>query len=94
MTFPRIIIKQTITLFDNVFERASLYYKIEGAAMQENLLNKKDSTVKNAEKYVGRYLQDLQTHFSLSDMQLIKILKNNLSNLKKRAKQKKWWQFF
>lgn len=62
--------------------------------MQENLLNKKDSTVKNAEKYVGRYLQDLQTHFSLSDMQLIKILKNNLSNLKKRAKQKKWWQFF
>lgn len=62
--------------------------------MQENLLNKKDSTVKNAEKYVGRYLQDLQTHFSLSDMQLIKILKNNLAILKKRDKQKKWWQFF
>ena len=46
--------------------------------MHENLLNKKDTNIKTAEKYVGRYLQDLQRHFALSDVQLQKILKNHL----------------
>lgn len=62
--------------------------------MQENLLNKKDSNTKIAEKYVGRYLNDLQKHFSLSDLQLMKILNNNVYLLKKRNKKRKWWQFF
>lgn len=62
--------------------------------MHENLLNKKDTNIKTAEKYVSRYLQDLQRHFALSDVQLQKILKNHLDCLKKREKQKKWWQFF
>lgn len=43
--------------------------------MHENLLNKKDTNIKTAEKYVSRYLQDLQRHFALSDMQLQKNLK-------------------
>ena len=62
--------------------------------MQENLLNKKDSGLKTAEKYMGKYLSDLQNHFNLSDEQLTKIMKNHLDKLKKSAKQKKWWHFF
>lgn len=61
--------------------------------MQENLLNKKDNNVKSAEKYVKKYVQDLQNHFSLNDMQIIKILQNSVNFLKKRNKTKKWWQF-
>ncbi len=61
--------------------------------MQENLLNKKDNNVKSAEKYVKKYVQDLQNHFSLNDMQIIKILQNSANFLKKRNKTKKWWQF-
>ena len=62
--------------------------------MQENLLNKKDNNIKSAEKYVQQYLQDLQNHFCISDMQLIKILQNSVTQLRKRNKSKKWWQFF
>lgn len=62
--------------------------------MQENLLNKKNSDIHSAEKYIGKYLNDLQKHFSLSDEQLIKILKSSLNNIKKRTKEKKWWNFF
>ena len=62
--------------------------------MQENLLNKKDNNIKSAEKYVQKYLQDLQNHFCISDMQLIKILQNSVTQLRKRNKSKKWWQFF
>lgn len=61
--------------------------------MQENLLNKKDNNVKSAEKYVKKYVQDLQNHFGLNDMQIIKILQNSANFLKKRNKTKKWWQF-
>lgn len=61
--------------------------------MQENLLNKKDNNVKSAEKYVKKYVQDLQNHFGLNDMQIIKILQNSVNFLKKRNKTKKWWQF-
>lgn len=67
---------------------------IKGAKMQENLLNKKDNNIKAAEKYVGKYLQDLQNHFGLNDMQLIKILQSCLNNIKRKNKLKKWWQFF
>ena len=61
--------------------------------MQENLLKKKDNNVKSAEKYVKKYVQDLQNHFGLNDMQIIKILQNSVNFLKKRNKTKKWWQF-
>ena len=67
---------------------------IKGAKMRENLLNKKDNNTKAAEKYVGKYLLDLQNHFGLSDMQLIKILQSCLNNIKRKNKLKKWWQFF
>lgn len=62
--------------------------------MQENLLNKKDNNVKSAERYVKKYVQDLQNHFGLNDLQIIKILQNSVNFLKKRNKTKKWWQFF
>ncbi len=62
--------------------------------MQENLLNKKNSDLNSAEKYIGRYLKDLQKHFNLSDTQLIKILKNLIYKLKKKNHEKKWWHFF
>ena len=39
--------------------------------MQENLLNKKNSDIHSAEKYIGKYLNDLQKHFLLSDVQMI-----------------------
>lgn len=53
--------------------------------MQEHLLNRKDNNYKAAEKYALKYFDDLQTHFSLSDMQIIYILKNSLSKFKKRS---------
>ncbi len=62
--------------------------------MAENLLNRKDNNYKSAEKYVLRYFDDLQNHFSLSDMQIVNILKNTLLTFKKRTNKKKWWQFF
>ena len=63
--------------------------------MRENLLNKKNNTnIKAAEKYVVKYLLDLQTHFNISDIQLIKIMQNCLDSIKKKNKSNKWWQFF
>lgn len=64
--------------------------------MQENLLNnnKKENAVKSAEKYALKYFSDLQNHFSLTDIQLIKLLKNCISKLKRTSPQKKWWQIF
>ena len=62
--------------------------------MRENLLNKKDNNIKAAEKYVGKYLLDLQNHFNLNDMQLIKILQNCLDSIKRKNKPNKWWHFF
>lgn len=61
--------------------------------MQENLLNKKDSNSKVAEKYIGKYLNDLQNHFSLSDTHLVNILNNCISSLKRKEVKKKWWHF-
>ena len=49
--------------------------------MAENLLNRKDNNYKSAEKYVLRYFDDLQNHFSLSDMQIVNILKKFTRNL-------------
>lgn len=62
--------------------------------MQEHLLNRKDNNFKAAEKYALKYFDDLQKHFSLSDMQIINILKNSLNSFKKRVNKKKWWHFF
>ena len=76
------------------FLRLLFMIDIKGAKMRENLLNKKDNNTKAAEKYVGKYLLDLQNHFSLSDIQLIKILQSCLNNIKRKNKLKKWWQFF
>lgn len=73
---------------------ASIYYSSKGARMQEHLLNRKDNNYKAAEKYALKYFDDLQNHFSLSDMQIIYILKNSLSKFKKRSNKKKWWHFF
>lgn len=63
--------------------------------MQENLLNnKKENAVKSAEKYALKYFDDLQNHFNLTDIQLIKLLKNCISKVKRNSPQKKWWQIF
>lgn len=62
--------------------------------MRENLLNKKDNSVQSAEKYALRYFDDLRKHFNLTDLQLIDLLKNCISRLKRNNHQKKWWQIF
>lgn len=61
--------------------------------MRENLLKRKDNNYKAAEKYALKYFDDLQTHFSLSDLQIISIIKNSLNKFKKRSREKKWWHF-
>ncbi len=63
--------------------------------MQENLLNKKkENNLKNAEKYAVKYFTDLQKHFNLTDLQLLKLIKNCGNRIKKDKIKKKWWQFF
>lgn len=62
--------------------------------MQENLLKQRDTNIKSAQKYMQKYLHDLQKHFGLDNQQLIKILQISLNNLKKDLKIKKWWKFF
>ena len=62
--------------------------------MRENLLKQRDTNIKSAQKYMQKYLQDLQKHFGLDNQQLMKILQASLNNLKKESKIKKWWKFF
>lgn len=62
--------------------------------MRENLLKQRDTNIKSAQKYMQKYLQDLQKHFGLDNQQLMKILQASLNNLKKDSKIKKWWKFF
>lgn len=61
--------------------------------MRENLLNRKDNDYIAAQKYALKYFEDLQTHFSLSDIQIINIIKTSLDKFKKHSKEKKWWHF-
>ena len=56
--------------------------------MQKYLLTKKEHKIKNAEKYVFKYFEDLQKHFNLSDAQLIKLLKNCTTNIKNNSNKK------
>ena len=42
--------------------------------MRENLLKQRDTNIKSAQKYMQKYLQDLQKHFGLDNQQLMKIL--------------------
>ncbi len=66
--------------------------------MNDGLLNKKNETSKIAEKYINKYISDLQMHMSLSDSQIIQILNNCILEHKIRNKtlnkisEKKWWQ--
>ena len=62
--------------------------------MREFLLKQRDTNIKSAQKYMQKYLQDLQKHFGLDNQQLMKILQASLNNLKKDSKIKKWWKFF
>lgn len=62
--------------------------------MQENLLAQKEDSVKNAEKYALKYFSDLQAHFSLSDDEVLKVVKNCVSKLKRKHPPNKWWQIF
>ena len=75
---------------------SQLLYIIDykGAKMRENLLNIKDNNFKAAEKYALKYFDDLQKHYSLSDLQMVSIIKIILNRFRKKEKQKKWWQFF
>ena len=68
---------------------------MEGANMRENLLSgKKQNSMQSAEKYALKYFRDLQHHFNLTDIQMIQLLKNCISGLKKNNFEKKWWQIF
>ena len=60
--------------------------------MQENLLNKKENNSKKAEKYILKYLNDLQYHFNLTNEQILTITKNCIFKLKKKHPPKNWWQ--
>lgn len=62
--------------------------------MKENLLDKKRDNVKKAEKYVLKYFSDLQTHFSLSNEEVLKVLKNCILIFKRKHHPNKWWQIF
>lgn len=62
--------------------------------MQENLLNKKENKIKNAEKYALKYFKDLQYHFGMTDEQTIKLMKNCIFQIKRKHPPKKWWQIF
>lgn len=67
--------------------------------MNDGLLNKKTENAKIAEKYVHKYISDLQFHMSLSDNQIVQILNNCIQSFKNRNKQNdntenKWWQIF
>ena len=42
--------------------------------MKDGLLNNKNETSKIAEKYIKKYISDLQMHMNLSDSQIIEIL--------------------
>ena len=44
--------------------------------MNDGLLNKKNDTSKIAEKYINKYISDLQQHMILSDNQVVQILNN------------------
>ena len=62
--------------------------------MKENLLDKKEDNIKNAEKYALKYFSDLKAHFSLTDEQVLKVLKNCVLKLKRKHPPNKWWQIF
>ena len=62
--------------------------------MKENLLDKRENSVRNAEKYALKYFSDLQSHFSLSDEDVLKVLKNCILKLKRKHPPNKWWQIF
>lgn len=62
--------------------------------MKDNLLDKLNDSPKIAEKHIIKYISDLQRHFSLSDVQTVKILNSCISVFKKKNTAKKWWQFF
>ena len=57
--------------------------------MRENLLNKKDNNTQIAEKYLKKYLSDLQKHLNLSEKQIIKIL-GNITTRKKITTKKNY----
>ena len=68
--------------------------------MNDGLLNKKNDTSKIAEKYINKYISDLQQHMILSDNQVVQILNNCIFEYKIKNKmlhkisKKKWWQIF
>ncbi len=64
--------------------------------MKDGLLNNKNETSKIAEKYIKKYISDLQMHMNLSDSQIIEILNACMSYMKSKntdkSPEKKWWQ--
>lgn len=63
--------------------------------MHEKLLKKEHKKeISSAEKYLLKYLQDLQNHFSLTNTDLIKILQSSINLIKKDNRPKRWWKFF
>lgn len=62
--------------------------------MQEKLLKKEyKKEISTAEKYLLKYLQDLQKHFTLTNTDLTKILQSSLNLIKKDNRPKRWWHF-
>ena len=68
--------------------------------MNDGLLNKKNDTSKIAEKYINKYISDLQQHMILSDNQVVQILNNCIleykikNKMRHKISKKKWWQIF
>lgn len=63
--------------------------------MQENLLkNLTGNEIKSAEKYLIKYLQDLQKYFLLNNEELIKLLSSTIVLLKRNNQPKRWWKIF
>lgn len=62
--------------------------------MSEKLLKQKSDNIESAEKYLAKYLKDLQGHFGLDNEELLNILYSSISLLKKYNRPKRWWHFF
>lgn len=66
--------------------------------MNDGLLNKKVDNSRIAEKYLNKYIIDLQLHLNLSDSQVLQILNTFIHSFKHKNREinpkieKKWWQ--
>lgn len=50
--------------------------------------------ISKAQKYLFRYIEELKMHFGINDTHIIKILEEEVKNLKNKYKPQKWFKFW